>query len=73
MNEEERELYRLQYAEQKKKGIPFFPDAVFKDAITAFLVFFAIVGLVVFVGTSLEEIADPGDSSYTPRPEWYFL
>lgn len=73
MNEEERELYRQQYAEQKKNGIPFFPDAVFKDAVVALLVFVTIVGLVGFVGTSLEEIADPSDSSYTPRPEWYFL
>jgi menaquinol-cytochrome c reductase cytochrome b/c subunit len=73
MNEEERELYRLEYEQKKKNGIPFFPDAVFKDAVVALVVFVAIVGLASLVGTSLEEIADPSDSSYTPRPEWYFL
>jgi menaquinol-cytochrome c reductase cytochrome b/c subunit len=73
MNKEERELYRQFYAEQKKNGIPFFPDAVFKDTVVALIVFVAIVLLAWFVGASLEDIADPGDSAYTPRPEWYFL
>ncbi len=73
MNEEERHQYEEQYQEAKKKGIPFFPDAIFKDAIVMFVVFLAVLGLSFFVGASLEEIADPSDSSYTPRPEWYFL
>lgn len=73
MKKEEREAYLRKYAKQKKKGIPFFPNAVFKDVVVALVVFVAIVLLAWFVGTSLEDIADPGDSSYTPRPEWYFL
>jgi mono/diheme cytochrome c family protein len=73
MKKEEREQYQKDYSEAKKRGIPFFPDAVFKDAIVALLVFLAVVGLTGYVGASLEEIADPSDSSYTPRPEWYFL
>lgn len=73
MKKKEREQYLEEYQEEKKRGIPFFPDAVFKDAIVALVVFLIIVGLTVFVGASLEEIADPSDSNYTPRPEWYFL
>jgi mono/diheme cytochrome c family protein len=73
MKKEEREEYLEKYAEAKKKGIPFFPDAIFKDTVVAFIVFLVLVGLSVFVGASLEEVADPSDSSYTPRPEWYFL
>jgi mono/diheme cytochrome c family protein len=73
MKKEEREEYRQLYSEQKRKGIPFFPDAVFKDAVVALLVFVGIVLLAGLVGAGLEEIADPSDATYTPRPEWYFL
>lgn len=73
MKKEEQERYLEEYAEAKRKGIPFFPDAVFKDAVVAVIVFIIIVGLAIFVGASLEEIADPSDTDFTPRPEWYFL
>ncbi|MDH3498535.1 MAG: c-type cytochrome [Acidimicrobiia bacterium] len=73
MTPEERAKYREEYDRAKKKGIPFFPDAVFKDTVVALIVFAAIVVLATFVGASLEEIADPSDSDFTPRPEWYFL
>ncbi len=73
MDQEERKQYLEDYEKAKKKGIPFFPDAVFKDAVVALVVFLVIVGLATFVGASLEEIADPSDESFTPRPEWYFL
>ncbi len=73
MKKEEREQYLEEYAEAKKKGIPFFPDAIFKDAVVALVVFVVVVALAAFAKASLEEIADPSDSNYTPRPEWYFL
>lgn len=73
MNKEEQEKYLEEYAEAKKKGVPFFPDVVFKDAVIALVVFIVVVALATFAKASLEEIADPSDSSYTPRPEWYFL
>ncbi|MDR9451050.1 MAG: c-type cytochrome [Acidimicrobiia bacterium] len=72
-NREEREEYLRQYEEEKKKGVPFWPDIIFKDALVAFVLFLVLVGLAYFLGASLEEIADPSDSNYTPRPEWYFL
>jgi ubiquinol-cytochrome c reductase cytochrome b subunit len=65
--------YRARYAQLKKEGVPFFPDVVFKDAVTAVIVFAALAGLAWFVGAGLEDLADPTDATYNPRPEWYFL
>lgn len=73
MNEQEKKEYLEQYQEAKKKGIPFFPDAIYKDAIISFLIFILLVGLAFFLGAPLEERADPADTTYTPKPEWYFL
>lgn len=72
-SKEEREAYLRQYEEEKKKGKPFWPDIIFKDAVVSFIVFVVLVALASFLGSSLEEIADPSDTDYTPRPEWYFL
>jgi mono/diheme cytochrome c family protein len=72
-SKEERRAYLEKYEEEKKKGLPFWPDIIFKDTVAAFVIFIALVALAYFVGASLEEIADPSDTTYTPRPEWYFL
>lgn len=73
MNEKEKETYREQYHLAKDKGVPFFPNIIFKDVVVAFLVFLVLVALARFAGAPLEARADPGDTTYTPRPEWYFL
>jgi mono/diheme cytochrome c family protein len=73
VDEKEKQEYLEHYQQAKKKGVPFFPDVLFKDAIVSLLVFLALVALAYFVGAPLEERANPGDTSYTPRPEWYFL
>ena len=73
MNKQEQEEYLEEYRQEKEKGVPFFPDIVFKDALAALLVFIALVALAFFLGASLEEQANPADTNYTPRPEWYFL
>jgi mono/diheme cytochrome c family protein len=73
MRKEEQAEYLDEYAEDKRKGIPFFPDAVFKDVLVGFLVLVILIALAFFEGAPLEERADPSDSDYTPRPEWYFL
>lgn len=52
---------------------PFYPFHAVKDIAACVAVF---VGLFVFAfvaGAPLEEIADPADTSYLPKPEWYFL
>ncbi|MDF1596094.1 MAG: c-type cytochrome [Acidimicrobiia bacterium] len=73
MKPEDRAEYLEEYAKDKKKGIPFFPDAVFKDVLVALIVLIVLIGLAYFGGAPLDERADPSDSEYTPRPEWYFL
>ena len=54
----------------KKK---FFPEQVFKDTVAVFLAFVILFGLAVAVKVPLGRIADPTDTAYIPRPEWYFL
>ncbi len=39
MKDEEREEYLREYEEKKKKGVPFWPDIIFKDTIVAFVIF----------------------------------
>jgi len=73
MKREEKDAYLKKYEEEKEKGEPFFPSVVFKDAIAVLVVFLALVALAYFIGTPLEPPADPADSTYTPKPEWYFL
>ena len=38
-----------------------------------FVVFGLLFGLAAFVDVPLGKIADPNDTSFVPRPEWYFL
>ena len=73
MNEQEKKQYQAEYSEAKKKGVPFFPDILFKDAVIALAVFLILIGLAYAVGIPMEARADPADSGYTPRPEWYFM
>ena len=73
MNEQEKKSYLQRYKEAKEKGVPFFPDIIFKDAVVALLVFLVLVALAYFIGAPVEARANPNDTSYTPRPEWYFL
>ncbi|MBI4471507.1 MAG: c-type cytochrome [Acidobacteria bacterium] len=55
------------------REIPFHPAQSFRDS-AAILVVFAIVGVLALrYGASLGPIADPTDTTYIPRPDWYFL
>ncbi|HSG44592.1 MAG TPA: c-type cytochrome [Anaerolineales bacterium] len=73
MNEQEKKAYLEKYKKDKENGVPFFPDIIFKDVVVSFIVFLVLVALAYFVGIHGEERANPNDTSYTPRPEWYFL
>ena len=73
MEEKEKQQYYEKYRKAKEKGILFYPDAIFKDAVVVFAIFLILIGLAYFVGAPLEERANPADTAYTPRPEWYFL
>ena len=65
--------YRQAYAASKRGGQRFWPDVLGKDALVSAAVVLLLVLLATLVGTPLEAPADPTDTSYVPRPEWYFL
>ena len=45
MNEKEKKSYFEGYKKAKEKGVPFFPDIIFKDAVVCQLNFLALVVL----------------------------
>ncbi|HVP47508.1 MAG TPA: cytochrome b N-terminal domain-containing protein, partial [Bryobacteraceae bacterium] len=51
----------------------FFPEQAFRDTVAIFIAFVILFVMAVVVRVPLEELADPTDTSYIPRPEWYFL
>ena len=65
--------YRERYARSKGAGVPFWPNIIYKDVIVGLVVVAVLVVLAKTVGAGLESPADPSDTSYVPRPEWYFL
>lgn len=73
MNEKEKQEYLEHYNQAKERGVPFFPDILFKDAVISLVVFLILIALAYRFGAPLEDRANPADTSYTPRPEWYFL
>ena len=73
MDEEQKNKYMERYKHAKEAGVKFYPDVVFKDLLVIFAIFLLLVGLAIFIGVKAEPPADPSDSSYIPRPEWYFL
>ncbi|HSL72029.1 MAG TPA: cytochrome b N-terminal domain-containing protein, partial [Longimicrobiales bacterium] len=70
---EYREYYKHHYAAAKGGGVRFWPDVIGKDALVSVVVVAALFALAVLWPAHLEPPADPTDSSYVPRPEWYFL
>ena len=73
MNEKEKKAYLDGYKKAKEKGVPFYPDILFKDAVVSLVIFIVLAALAYFLGAPLEERANPSDTNYTPKPEWYFL
>jgi len=73
MNDEQKKLYKEKYAQAKQHGEKFWPDIIYKDLLVSFALFLVLIILATFVGVVQEPKADPADSAYIPRPEWYFL
>ena len=51
----------------------FYPRQAFRDTVAIFIAFAVLFTMAVAARVPLEQLADPTDTSYTPRPEWYFL
>src|SRR5713101_7815758 len=51
----------------------FFPEQAFRDTVAVFIAFAILFVMAVAVRVPLEQLADPTDTTYIPRPEWYFL
>ena len=73
MEADPKEQYKERYERAKQHGVKFFPEIIYKDLIVSFGIFILLLGLATFVGVKPEPPADPNDTSYIPRPEWYFL
>jgi menaquinol-cytochrome c reductase cytochrome b/c subunit len=70
-----------------RRGKPFYPYAMFHDTVMSLVVVCVIVGLAViwkwtahhhgtdysgWLGAVYTDKADPGTTSFVPRPDWYF-
>jgi menaquinol-cytochrome c reductase cytochrome b/c subunit len=70
----------------QREGKPFYPYAMFHDTVMSFVVVSVIIGLACIwyyttneepgdsglLGVRYAEEADPGTTSFIPRPDWYF-
>lgn len=70
-----RATYRKEYNELlEKKGVPFWPNAAWRDAVFAIVVVFVVFLLAVILGPpEIGTPPDPSNIQSTPRPDWYFL
>ena len=67
--------YKEQYEQLlKKEGVPFWPDAAWRDALFGCLVIAGCITLAVMIGApKLVPPADPSVLQAQPRPDWYLL
>jgi mono/diheme cytochrome c family protein len=76
--EERRAEFQRYKDDVKREGKPFFPYAMFHDTVMSLVVVCVIVGLAFIwhytnlLGPPWTDKADPGTTSFVPRPDWYF-
>jgi mono/diheme cytochrome c family protein len=73
MDNETKKKINERYERELNKGERFWPDSIYKDLVVSLGIFIILILLATFVGVAAEPKADPADTSYLPRPEWYFL
>ena len=84
--EERRAEFKRYKEDVKERGKPFYPFAMFHDTVMSLVVVCVIVALACiwkftahesadssgWLGPLYKEKADPGTTSFVPRPDWYF-
>jgi len=73
MNDETKKQINEKYERELQRGERFWPDSIYRDLVVSLGIFIVLVLLATFVGVENAPKADPSDTSYIPRPEWYFL
>lgn len=86
-SEDQRRQFELYKDDVARRGKPFFPYAMFHDTVMSFVVVSVITALAAvwyftsgeeageagILGPRYTEEADPGTTSFIPRPDWYFF
>jgi mono/diheme cytochrome c family protein len=73
MKEEHKKSILEKYKIALQKGERFWPDSIYKDLLVSFAIFIVLILLAIFIGVPGDPKADPSDTAYIPRPEWYFM
>jgi len=73
MKEENKKSIQEKYKLALQKGERFWPDSIYKDLLISLAIFIVLILLASFLGVPTEPKANPNDTAYIPRPEWYFL
>jgi ubiquinol-cytochrome c reductase cytochrome b subunit len=60
-------------ADAEKPTKKFYPEQMFKDTVAMCAYVIVLVLFANFAKLGLGSMADPTDTRYNPRPEWYFL
>jgi quinol---cytochrome c reductase cytochrome c subunit, bacillus type len=85
--QEQRDQFKLYKEDVERRGKSFYPHAMFHDTVMSLVVVSVIVGLACLwyftssekpadagvLGPRYHEKADPGTTSFIPRPDWYFF
>ena len=73
MNNETKQKINKRYERELNRGERFWPDSIFKDLLMSLGIFILLILLATFIGVDAQPKVDPSDTTYIPRPEWYFL
>jgi ubiquinol-cytochrome c reductase cytochrome b subunit len=67
--------YRAEYNElMEKTGVPFWPDAAWRDALFGVAMVFAIMICAWYFGApALDNAPDPSLTNANPQPDWYLM